>query len=116
MDLLLSLVPLAQFALEIIDCLMIYKLVATVEFDRQSYAKALEVSHLVVYMCSDKDYLANIRHQCLKMAALCRQKMRQYTEALHEWKLCFEHCLRNRDPEGEMQVYDQMSNCYFYLG
>lgn len=70
----------------------------------------------MVYMCQSKDILASIRLECLKMAALCRQKMRQYSEALHEWKLCFEHCLRTDDCQGEINVYEQMSNCYFYLG
>ena len=50
------------------------------------------------------------------MAALCRQHLKQYQEALHEWKLCFEHCLRTDDQEGEGEVYEQMSYCYFYLG
>lgn len=50
--------------------------------------------------------MASIKHECLKMAALCRQNMRQYQEALHEWKLCFEHCIRNDDHEGEMHVYE----------
>jgi len=55
---------------------MILKLIATVEYQRKNYQKALEVCHLAVYMCSDKDLLAIIRFQCLKMAALCRQNLK----------------------------------------
>lgn len=50
------------------------------------------------------------------MTAICKMKTGEYDQALHAWKLCFEHCLRTENVRGEIQVYEQMSYCYFYLG
>ena len=43
-------------------------------------------------------------------------RQKHYDEALHGWKLCFEHSLRTDDDVAEIEVYEQMSYCYFYLG
>ena len=42
--------------------------------------------------------------------------LHQYDEALNGWKLCFEHALRTNDDRAELYVYEQISNCYYYLG
>ena len=80
---------------------MLYKLIGSVYYQSKNYKTALEEFHLIVYMCSDKDLLSKIRQDSLRMAALCRMHLKQYLEALHEWKLCLEHCFRMDDQEGE---------------
>ena len=115
-ELLNSVIPLAQFALELVEVLMLYKLIATIEFARKAFEKALKVCHLVVYMCANTSALCNIRLEMLKMAGLCRMRLMQYQEAIHAWKLCFEHALRTENDTAEVEVYEQMSYCYFYLG
>ena len=57
-----------------------------------------------------------MRLESLKMIGLCKMHKHQYEEALHAWKLCFEHCLRTGNSEAEMQVYEYFSYCFFYLG
>ena len=71
---------------------------------------------MVIYMCADRENLLDIRLNMLKVAATCHMRLQQYDDALHAWKLCFEHCLRNGNTECEIEVYEQMSYCFLYLG
>lgn len=56
-ELLKSIIPLSQFALELFDTLMLYKLVATIEFDRKEFQNALNICHLMIYVCGINDQL-----------------------------------------------------------
>ena len=51
-------IPLAQFALELEDTIFLYKLVATIEYHGKKYNKVLEICHLIVYMCANKENLS----------------------------------------------------------
>lgn len=120
-------IPLTRLALDYVDTLMLYKLVADVEFLSKNFDEALNVCHVVNYITqsnSDQNWinaemeltLTKLRIGCLKTACLCLMRKQKYTEAILSLKLCFEHCLRVNDEEGEGFVYEQMSYCYFYLG
>ena len=97
--------------------MMLYKLIATIEYSCKQYDRAREICHVIIYMCStNMDSLNKIRLEALKISAICAMRQKQYDEALHGWKLCFEHSLRTDDDVAEIEVYEQMSYCYFYLG
>lgn len=98
--------PLVQFALELLDLMMLYKLIAQIEYHRKQYDRALQVCHLIIYMCSLKEILADIRLEALKLAGLCRMRLCQYHEAIEQWKLCLEHALRTKDDLTEVMVYE----------
>lgn len=85
---------------------MLYKLIAQIEYHRKQYDRALQVCHLIIYMCSLKEILADIRLEALKLAGLCRMRLCQYHEAIEQWKLCLEHALRTKDDLTEVMVYE----------
>lgn len=94
----------------------LYQLVASIEFHRKRFDKCLEICHMVIYMCAEHENLQGIRQDMLEKMAMSHMKMHKYEEALVAWKLCFEHCLRTNNSEGELHVYEQLSLCYFYQG
>ena len=51
---------------------MLYKLVATIEYHGKKYNKVLEICHLIVYMCANKENLSLMRLEALKMIGLCK--------------------------------------------
>ena len=57
-------------------------------------------------MCSNKEELSEIRLQMLKMSGMCQMRLQRYDEALHAWKLTFEHCLKTGNEEAEVYVYE----------
>lgn len=67
-------------------------------------------------MCHTTESLQEMRLEVLKLAAKCQMGLLQFDEAIHGWKLCYEHALRTQNEGVEMEVYEQLSNCYFYLG
>ena len=84
----------------------LYQLISSIEFHRKRFQKALEVCHLVIHMCSNKEELSEIRLQMLKMSGMCQMRLQRYDEALHAWKLTFEHCLKTGNEEAEVYVYE----------
>lgn len=42
----------------------------------------------------------------LQMAGLCQMRLQNYAEAIHSWKLCYEHALRTDNDAAEAQVYE----------
>ena len=99
-------IPLARYALELVDMLNLYRIVATTEFKRKEYLTSLHTSHMVVYMCSSIAALQELRLEMLKLAALSRMGLREYEEALQAWKLCFEQCLILDDRKIEIYIYE----------
>jgi len=74
-DLLLSMISLSQFALELTESLLLYKVIAAIEFQRKAYKRALKICHLVIYLCALKDELSEIRLEMLQMAGLCQMRL-----------------------------------------
>lgn len=64
-ELLKEVIPLAQLALELVDTIMLYKLIAHIELHCKEYDRALDVFHLIAYMCSNKESLALFRLESL---------------------------------------------------
>ena len=96
-NLLKEMIPLSQYALELVDTMMLYKLIARIEYHSKDYDRAREICHVVIYMCASLENLTQIRLEALEISALCAMRQKLYEEALHTWKLCFEHCLRTNN-------------------
>lgn len=73
-DLLTLAIPVAQFASDLVDAMMLYQVMAFIEFHRKSYERCLEICHLVIYMCCDREVLYDVRIDMLKMSAMCHMQ------------------------------------------
>ena len=76
-----AVIPLARYALELVDMLNLYRLVATTEYKRKEYQTSLDHCHIIIYMCSSIEELQELRLEMLKLAALSRMGLREYEEA-----------------------------------